>query len=873
MMGFALLSNKARHVSPPTEPLVPAQAHHGARLLKHPSFWQRAFGVLLLLVSFANAWAAPSSVEPAMLWWSQAGDDAIHNTPYRTPEEAFAVFKSWIEVHAAPATADNFTPCTTSDYGGSPPTYTNGFPDNYCVTWHYNNGIDQPVRTGAVSNWPHCPTDKYFSGVFTQIDSTHKSMRCLSNATASTDPPSKSCPATPKPVYGETGVKYLAEPDYEDAAGLLGQTRIWRSDLGRFVIGGDQTAIGVNPAVRYSRCYPGYYTYQKPPTNETVYVSYCFTYESAVDASIEIQMANGNWVRHRRVGTSYVPEADINDRIWSSADAQGKPIWILRSENNWIQTYNDNGLPLRKTTAGGKFVDYTYSDTSTPASVAPKPGLLLKTTDYRGQSVKFSYDPFGNVKSFSEPDGRIVSFSYDEVSGNCPARVPNGKCQRLTSVTYPDGKIRRYSYNEPGYLDSTLDPTRAYITGIVDERNTRLSDYRYDVNSRVISSGWGGHNYLLSYNGDQTTITDPTGSARTVGYQDILGRKRLTHQSQPAGSGCAAASSAVTYDANANKTSADDFDGHRSCYVNHSTRNLETRRIEGLGSTTDCSGVTGDNAVIPAGSRKTSTQWHPDWRLPIKVAEPGRIVTSVYNGQLDPFNANTIASCAPNTALLPDGKPIAVLCKQVEQSTTDADGSKGFNAALQSGTTARIWTWTYNAVGQVLSAKDAQNNTTTFVYYTDTAFTGTDPNAVGHTIGDLKSTTVGTQVTQFLEYDKHGNLLKNQDPSGIVTVNTYDPRQRLLSSKTADRLTSYAYDAAGQLTTLTLPSTGWIGFEYDDAHRMKAVKDHIGNRIDYTLDNAGNRKEDKVKDPGGVLRNTLARSIDALSRIQQITGQ
>ena len=34
-------------------------------------------------------------------------------------------------------------------------------------------------------------------------------------------------------------------------------------------------------------------------------------------------------------------------------------------------------------------------------------------------------------------------------------------------------------------------------------------------------------------------------------------------------------------------------------------------------------------------------------------------------------------------APLPDGKPIAVLCRQVEQATTDTNGSAGFSATAQ----------------------------------------------------------------------------------------------------------------------------------------------------------------------------------------------
>jgi YD repeat-containing protein len=85
--------------------------------------------------------------------------------------------------------------------------------------------------------------------------------------------------------------------------------------------------------------------------------------------------------------------------------------------------------------------------------------------------------------------------------------------------------------------------------------------------------------------------------------------------------------------------------------------------------------------------------------------------------------------------------------------------------------------------------------------------------------------------------------------------------------------TSYTYDPVGQLTRVTWPDASYVGYEYDDAHRQKAVFDNRGNRIDYTLDNLGNRTAEAVKDPGGTLRRTLARSIDALGRIQQTTGR
>ena len=37
-----------------------------------------------------------------------------------------------------------------------------------------------------------------------------------------------------------------------------------------------------------------------------------------------------------------------------------------------------------------------------------------------------------------------------------------------------------------------------------------------------------------------------------------------------------------------------------------------------------------------------------------------------------------------------------------------------------------------------------------------------------------------------------------------------------------------------------------VGFDYDPAHRQTAVYDNLGNRIEYTLDNAGNRTAENV---------------------------
>jgi len=178
----------------------------------------------------------------------------------------------------------------------------------------------------------------------------------------------------------------------------------------------------------------------------------------------------------------------------------------------------------------------------------------------------------------------------------------------------------------------------------------------------------------------------------------------------------------------------------------------------------------------------------------------------------------------------------------------------------------KVWSWTYNARGQKLTATAPDDTTTTWTYYED--------KTADHMVGDLQSeTTSDGRVTRYLRYNRLGQLLESVDPNGVPTRRTYDLRQRLLSHDVAGRITRYTYDAAGLLKRLTLPDGSWVGWDYDDAHRKVAVYDEQGHRIDYLLDMASIKVREKVQDPQGTLRRTLERIVDALGRVQQSEGR
>ncbi|MBT9522759.1 MAG: RHS repeat protein, partial [Dechloromonas sp.] len=212
-------------------------------------------------------------------------------------------------------------------------------------------------------------------------------------------------------------------------------------------------------------------------------------------------------------------------------------------------------------------------------------------------------------------------------------------------------------------------------------------------------------------------------------------------------------------------------------------------------------------------------------------------------------------------------QPIGVVCSKTEQATSDANGSKGFSAAITG--TARNWTYTYNAFGQVLTANGPRTDVadvTTTTYY-DAA----DPD-LGKRGNVATITNALGQVTQITAYDLNGNPLTIIDPNGVITTLTYDLRQRLTSRSVGGETTSYTYDAVGQLLKVTLPDGSYTAYTYDPAHRLTAIADPVGNSIAYTLDAMGNRTQEDVKDPAGQLARTRSHIFDALSRLAQDVG-
>ena len=617
------------------------------------------------------------------------------------------------------------------------------------------------------------------------------------------------------PINAGTGDKFQVETDYSAAGTTLTLSRSYHS-------------MSLNAAWN-----SGY-----TPGTSQFGSNWSSSYERSLSVSVSgtlttatLNRPDGGVLYFNLVNGSYVADEDITDTLTQLTDSSGNTTgWRYAvSADDSIETYDASGKLLTIADRAGRIQTLAYDAQA----------RLVSVTDDTGRQLVFSYDALNRIASVATPGSGIYTYTYD-TSNN------------LSYVTYPDGHQRIYSYNEQTNTTNTNLPHA--LTGITDENGDRYSTTQYDTSGRAILTEEGpslpppAGTFNLAYttgaNGSPvyTVVTDPLTTQRTYNFTTVLGVVKSTGVSQPGGSGCSAASSAITYDPNGNVASRADFNGHKTCYAYDLTRNLETARVEGLASSSSCPSNLATYTPAPnSAERKILTQWDTRFRLPTKLTEAGRETTTVYDSH------GNVTS----------------------RSIKD----------LASGQT-RTWSTVYAyhpTVPGVLMQKIDNGPRLDVADMTTTDYYAPDENCVGDPLGcrgQVKQITNALgHVTTYNEYDANGRVLRTTDPNGLVTTFSYSPRGWLLSRSDGSETTSIAYHYLGQLIKFTRPDGSYVNFEYDPAHRLTAIVQQDGGRLTYTLDAMGNRIHEEITRPDNTyVYYAHSRTFDALGRLWQDIG-
>ncbi|TXS96217.1 hypothetical protein FV139_01565 [Parahaliea maris] len=174
----------------------------------------------------------------------------------------------------------------------------------------------------------------------------------------------------------------------------------------------------------------------------------------------------------------------------------------------------------------------------------------------------------------------------------------------------------------------------------------------------------------------------------------------------------------------------------------------------------------------------------------------------------------------------------------------------------------RQWSYTYNSAGQVLTTDGPRTDVTDLTRHTYDAQgnrTSTS-NALDH-------------QARMLNHNAWGKAELLIDANGVQTQLEYNSRGWLVASTviapdgSGNARTEYTYNNAGLLTATFLPNNVTLYNEYDAAHRLTAVANNRGERIEYTLDDAGNRLTETTRTESGTIAYTVKRTFDELNRV------
>ena len=467
---------------------------------------------------------------------------------------------------------------------------------------------------------------------------------------------------------------------------------------------------------------------------------------------------------------------------------------LKQAEDDSTWQFDTAGKLLSKTERNGWTTTYSYITSGNGA------GQLGSITNAFGRSINLAYNAAGQLSSATMPDGQVVSYTFDSSA-------------RLITVGYPGNVSKTYLYEDSRWPHS--------VTGIIDERGTRLATVVYDAQGRAVESGYAGgaDYYKVSYpattNWSSAQITDPLGTSRTYNYGTTLGKLTVTGADKPSGSGGSDAASRVQ-NASGLIDSETDFAGVLTMYTWDSTRRLPL-------STTQAAGR--PEALT------TSTQWHPTLRLPVKVTVPGKTTDTTYDTRGNPLSETTTDTT---------GGPSNGQTRTWAWTYLTTGGAANNLVATQTDPLGQVWSFAYNAQGQRTSATNPLNHTTSYSY--DTAgrlATQTEPGANG---------------------------------TNLVTSYAYDLRGRLTQVSAGGETTSYTYTASGQIASVTLPSGYAVSYTYDAAQRLTAASDNRGNHLSYTLDGMGNRTLEQLKDPSNNIAWATSRVVNSLNRVSSITS-
>ncbi len=499
---------------------------------------------------------------------------------------------------------------------------------------------------------------------------------------------------------------------------------------------------------------------------------------------------------------------------------------INSNTGNQVTTnqYNLFGTLARTIDAEGHVTRIEHDATNTPRKIiindtGSDQRTMVMELDGRNRPIRITenglavttkeYFPSGRIKAETNANGARTLHTYDELG-------------RIVSNQDAEGNITHFVYDGNGNEVAMVD---GRAQG--DRSNTEFRVTKdYDALGRLIrvrNQVGDVTQFEFDKVGNQTKIIDP----RSVNDSPIH--------------------SMMEYDAVNRLKKLTNPEGRTTTYfrdVNNNIERIESQRVTATGSiVTDVTRHQFDKSsrlqwtIDAVGARTEFTYDEVGNLIRITDSRGPSSRTEIKHDKLNRAVERTLAAgsgdaATTKTIFHPLGMVQEVIDPLGQRTVTTFDALyRPATITVAAGSDKPATTeYRYDLVGNLLAITDPRGSfyTTTYAY--------DDLNRVVLTAGPSGTPDSPKRYEVETEYDEVGNVIRMTDPRGTYeTRKEYDAAGRV--SKFYDQkgqVTTYAYDAAGNVTKQTSPAVSDAGpavmqFTYDSFGHRESVKDSLGN--------------------------------------------
>ncbi|MCW5933415.1 MAG: hypothetical protein KIT45_03835 [Fimbriimonadia bacterium] len=609
----------------------------------------------------------------------------------------------------------------------------------------------------------------------------------------------------------------------------------------------------VGPPVVVQRCFNSQLSYGgNYGLNWTNTLDWNLTLDAGQNATI--LRPDGRQDRFTWTGSDFLPPRAVYDRLIRNGDGTHT---LRVKQSKYRYNFNTFGRLASVVDENGNALTMTYQQIGQPGD----PGfrlLLTRVRDASGQDTVLTYNASNLCERITDPSGRFVQYTYNAAGRLLTARLPNGDTYTytygtniLSRIVSPTGTWNAASGSRPQLMASITDPNNratSYIyqlgqgfgqytdalgrvwrmhydsngscTGITDPLGSR-SRYFFDGNGNPIRSvDANGSSWQFTHDarGNILSITDPQGKSWQFVYN---ANDRVTRTTDPLGR-----QTNMTYDGNGNLLSMTLPTGARWEFTYLANGLLQTLRDPNGNITRFTYNATGEMVQMqdPAGGLTLFTY----------DARGNAASATDPNGKVHSYEYDALDRLT--RVMLPDS---AVRLFEYNEhgitSLTDEmgrirryfyDGTGHMTRMVNpDGTEVRF---EYDAVYNITRLINERGIATRYVY--DNANRMIETNFAHGT---------PAQINERFGYDKAGNLVWREDGLGVRSTFKYDSLNRLITYTAPDYWAVYNYDPLGNLTQVQDP-TGKSKMTYDAENRMLTYTAPSLELVRYAYDAAGN---------------------------------